>query len=155
MKAKRLPLMILAMLALAFAGCGDDDDDDDGGGGSGGGGGGSAETVQLSATDFKFTPASPTVAEPGEVTFVVTNDGDTDHALEVEGPDEEQETDTIAPGDSAELTVDLSEEGSFEMYCPIGNHKEMGMEGEVVVGSGSGGGDSDDDSGGGGGGYGY
>jgi plastocyanin len=161
----RFPLLALAVLALAFAGCGDDDDDDGGGGGSAqssaptGGGGG--ETVKLSETDFKITPASPSVSQPGEVTFAVTNDGNTDHALEVEGPGEEQETDTIAPGDSANLKVDLSKDGTFEFYCPIGNHKEMGMEGQITVGKGgpvaSGGEDEEksedesDDSGGGGG----
>jgi uncharacterized cupredoxin-like copper-binding protein len=159
----RFPLLALAVVALAFAGCGDDDDDGGGGGSSqssaptGGGGG---ETVKLSETDFKITPASPSVSQAGEVTFVVTNDGKTDHALEVEGPGEEQKTDTIAPGDSANLKVDLSKDGTFEFYCPISNHKALGMEGEITVGKGgpvsSGGEDEDkskesDDSGGAGG----
>jgi uncharacterized cupredoxin-like copper-binding protein len=128
-----------ALLAVPIAGCGGDDDDESEGGEatpaatstapSGGGGG---ETVDMSLTDFALNPADPTV-KPGTVTFDVTNDGQTTHALEVEGPGEEAETEDLSPGDSAKLTVDLSQPGTYEMYCPVGNHREMGMEGEVRV----------------------
>jgi uncharacterized cupredoxin-like copper-binding protein len=132
------------LFALAVAGCGGDDDDNGGNGGGGGYGaaGGATqatttadsggETVDMSLTDFALNPADPTV-NAGTVTFNVANDGQTTHALEVEGPGEEVETDNLAPGDSAKLTVDLNEPGTYEMYCPVGNHKEMGMEGEITV----------------------
>lgn len=130
-----------AALAVPIAGCGGDDDDDTsadtgaateaatttGGAASGGG-----EAVDMSLTDFALNPADPTV-KAGTVTFNVTNDGGTTHALEVEGPGEEVETEDLAPGDSAKLTVDLSKPGTYEMYCPVGNHKDMGMEGDVKV----------------------
>jgi uncharacterized cupredoxin-like copper-binding protein len=29
--------------------------------------------------------------------------------------------------------VKLDKPGRYEMYCPVGNHKEQGMEGTVVV----------------------
>jgi uncharacterized cupredoxin-like copper-binding protein len=29
--------------------------------------------------------------------------------------------------------VDLNEPGTYEMYCPVSNHREMGMEGEITV----------------------
>ena len=41
-------------------------------------------------------------------------------------------TETIGPGESASVTVDL-ESGTYEMYCPIGNHRDLGMTGEVTV----------------------
>jgi Copper binding proteins, plastocyanin/azurin family len=66
----------------------------------------------------------------------------------VEGPGGESETEDIAPGDSAELTVDLSQAGTYEWYCPIGNHKELGMEGEIRVADASGAAPPADDSGG-------
>jgi plastocyanin len=128
-----------ALLVVPIAGCGGDDDDDGEGGEatpaatatapSGGGGG---ETVDMSLTDFALNPADPTV-KPGTVTFNVTNDGQAPHALEVEGPGEEVETDTLSAGGSAKLTVDLNQPGTYEMYCPVGNHREMGMEGQVRV----------------------
>ena len=73
------------------------------------------------------------------MTLDVKNDGQIAHALEVEGPNGEAKTGTIDPGSSATLTVDLSKPGTYEMYCPIDNHKGMGMKGTVVVaGGGSG-----------------
>ena len=160
--ATRLPILVLLAGALAFAGCGSDDSGDGGSTGAAeqsapaASGGGGAETVNLSETEFKIDPADPSVKKAGKVTFKVTNDGTIDHALEVEGPNGEAESDTIAAGESTTLTVDLSKAGKYEMYCPIGNHRAQGMEGSVTVAGGgsapaedSGGGS--DDSGGSGG----
>jgi FtsP/CotA-like multicopper oxidase with cupredoxin domain len=55
----------------------------------------------------------------------------------------EEETETIEPGETAELTVDLSKEGSYEIYCPINGHRDMGMEGTLTVGAASIGGGTD------------
>jgi plastocyanin len=160
MGAVRWMGVITCAAGMLLAGCGDDSSDS-GSSGSGSGssssagsssGGGGA--VKISETEFKLDPADAKVGKAGKVTFKVTNDGEVVHALEVEGPGEEAKTDSIDPGKSATLKVDLSKAGTYEMYCPIGNHKAMGMEGKVVVaggGSGSSGSDekgSDDDSGG-------
>ena len=62
----------------------------------------------------------------------------------------EVETGDLEPGESADLTVDFSEAGEYEMYCPVDGHRGMGMEGSITVG-GEGGGDDDrrdDDRGG-------
>ena len=68
------------------------------------------------------------------------NDGATVHDLEVEGPGTETKlASELDPGQSGTLTVDLSEPGSYEWYCPVGNHREKGMEGEITV-AGEGGG---------------
>jgi plastocyanin len=152
-------VLAAAVLALAVpvAGCGGDDDDDDGpeaaattttteteddggaagggGGGepSGGGGGGGGETLDVSLVDFRIEPANPTVGA-GTVTFNVSNDGQAPHNLEVEGPTGEAELEQdLAPGESGELTVDLSEPGTYTWYCPVGDHESLGMVGEVTV----------------------
>ena len=140
-RARRSAIAILAVAAsIGFAACGGDDDDDDESAGAtatteettaAGGGGG--ETVKVSATDFKFDPSDPTVA-PGEVTFDVTNDGKTLHNLEVEGPSGEAELpEDLQPGDAGSLAVDLSEPGTYKFYCPVGNHEDLGMVGDVTV----------------------
>jgi uncharacterized cupredoxin-like copper-binding protein len=152
-------LALLAGLAVVLAGCG---------GSSGGSkttaapsGSGGGQTIQVKETEYKLTPSSLTVAKPGTVTFEVTNAGQTDHALEVEGNGVEEETETISPGSSAKLTVDLSKNGTYEVYCPIDGHRDMGMEAKLVVGSASAGGggtttnDDDKTSTDSGGGYGY
>ena len=91
------------------------------------------DTVDVSETEYELDPSDPTISKPGVVEFVVTNDGEIDHSLEVEGPTGEVETPVIAPGDSATLEADLSEPGEFTWYCPIGTHAEQGMEGTITV----------------------
>ena len=134
---------VVAVLAVAaslgLAACGGDDDDDESaatteptattGAAEAGGG----ETVKMSAIDFEFDPSDPTVA-PGEVTFEVMNDGEAPHNLEVEGPSGEAELpEDLQPGDSGDLPVDLNEPGTYRFYCPVGNHEDLGMVGEVTV----------------------
>jgi uncharacterized cupredoxin-like copper-binding protein len=165
----RLIGVVAVAAGVLLGGCGSDDD----GGSSGSsaqktettsaGGGGAGATVNVSETEFKIDPANLKVAKAGKVKFQATNDGQIVHALEVEGPGDEAETEQIQPGQSATVSADLSKAGTYEMYCPVGNHRQQGMEGKVTVpGGGSGtstSGEDDkggeDDSGGGGGGGGY
>jgi len=113
-------------------------------------------TIEVEETEYELDPAGPRVRSAGLVKFEVTNAGDIAHALEVEGPEGEVETEEIAPGDTATLEADLTKPGSYRWYCPIADHADRGMDGQIVVaGSGSGGGSSseDDDASGGSGGY--
>ena len=98
------------------------------------------QPIAISETEFKLDPSSVQVDQAGSVTFRVTNNGTVDHALEVDGLGVEEETETIKPGESAELTVDLSKDGSYEIYCPIDGHRDSGMEGTLTVGAAMGGG---------------
>ena len=134
---RKLLVLIAVLVPLTLAACGDDDDEattaateetttEAAGGASGGG-----ETVDISETEFQLDPSEVTVAA-GEVTFALTNDGNTTHNLEVEGNGVEEVSDTMEPGASTDLTVSL-DAGTYEMYCAIGDHQEQGMEGEVTV----------------------
>jgi uncharacterized cupredoxin-like copper-binding protein len=134
--------VIAAAIAVPVAGCGGGDDDNstsaDTGGATpatttGGAGGGAGQTVDMTAADFKFDPSDPTV-KSGNVTFNLKNEGQAPHSLEIEdvnGQDQEIEGD-VAPGQSGSLTVNLPP-GKYEFYCPVANHKEMGMEGDLTV----------------------
>jgi plastocyanin len=134
-KVKRFALLLVVAL---LAGCGSDDNSDEAGGTTAEPAG-SGSTVELVATDFKFGPSTVNVGAAGSTTFRLTNDGGTTHALEIEGQGVEEETDEIGPGESAEVTVDLKA-GEYEFYCPVSNHRELGMEGTLVVGGGAAGG---------------
>ena len=127
-----------AAVAVPMVGCGGSSDDNStsnaatpastSGGASGAGG-----SVDLTATDFKFNPSDPTV-KSGEVTFNLKNDGQVTHSLEIEdvnGKDVELEGD-VSPGSSGTLKANLAP-GTYEFYCPVDNHKEMGMTGEITV----------------------
>jgi uncharacterized cupredoxin-like copper-binding protein len=135
--------VIAAAVAVPVAGCGGGSDDNSTSADSSGGGappasttasgGGSGQTVDMTAADFKFDPSDPTV-KSGQVTFNLKNDGQVPHSLEIEdvnGQDQEIEGD-VQPGQSGTLTVNLPP-GKYEFYCPVANHKEMGMEGDITV----------------------
>jgi uncharacterized cupredoxin-like copper-binding protein len=118
---------------LGLAACGDDDEGTTGATTTTPTAAGAASTVDVSETDFALDPSDPTV-KAGEVTFNVTNDGQTLHNLEVEGPAGEAELEQdLQPGESGTLKVNLDKPGKYEWYCPVGNHREMGMRGEITV----------------------
>ncbi len=119
---------LLIASVFALAGCGGDEDE----GATTGTTGTSSQTFSISESDFTLTPSTLTIDAPGTYTLEATNDGGVDHSLEIEGDGVEEETETIGPGESASVTVDL-ESGTYEMYCPIGNHRDLGMAGEITV----------------------
>ena len=98
--------------------------------------GAASATVKVTETEYKIDPENPRVAKAGVVDFEVRNTGKVPHALEIEGPGGEVETDTIAPGKRATLKADLSRPGTYRWYCPVGDHEERGMTGNVTVAGG-------------------
>ena len=132
--------LLLLPVCLALAGCG-------GGYGSSSGNNGTTtaaapaagHVVSLSESEYKISPSTVSVANAGKVTFDVKNMGQITHALEIEGNGVETKTMSIAPGEAASITVDLSKNGKYEMYCPIDGHRAKGMEGTIQVGGSTGG----------------
>ena len=89
------------------------------------------EQVDVSLIEFAID--MPATVPAGEVTFSVTNDGTITHSFEVEGNGLEEElASPLSPGQSGTLTVDLAP-GTYEIYCPIGNHADLGMRVELTV----------------------
>ena len=134
----RRTLMAVILATASLAGCGGDDDEQPASTpaatqepSSGGGGGG--ETVKVSAPEdgsLKFDQSELT-AKAGKVTFNFSNPSQVPHAFEVEGNGVEEETDVVTQGD-ASVTVDLKP-GTYEYYCPVGQHRQAGMEGTLTV----------------------
>lgn len=97
-----------------------------------------AGEVQVSLTDFSIE--MPETLPAGPTTFRVSNDGAVEHNFEVEGQGMEEElAENLAPGGTGTLQVDL-EPGTYEIYCPVGDHADRGMRMELTVQAGSGGG---------------
>jgi plastocyanin len=141
-------IALLCALSMVAVGCGDDDDDGGGGGdsantqtsesGGGGGGeasgGGKAQTLKLIADPggaLKFDKSTLT-AQPGKVTIVMDNPSDLPHAVEIEGSGVEVAGETVGKGGVSKASADVKA-GEYEYYCPVGNHKEAGMEGTLTV----------------------
>jgi uncharacterized cupredoxin-like copper-binding protein len=130
--------VIGAAVAVPMVGCGSSSDDNSTSNAAtpastSGGSSGASGTVDLTATDFKFDPSEPSV-KSGNVTFNLKNDGQVTHSLEIEdvnGEDKELEGD-VSPGSNGTLAVNLKP-GTYEFYCPIDSHKQMGMTGEITV----------------------
>ena len=129
----RLSLVLSAVLALVLASCGADEGEEEQAGPAG-------QTIEIVETDFALDPADVQLEGPGTYTFRAVNEGETAHALEIEGMGIEEETEEFGPGESAELTVELTEAGEYELYCPVDGHKDLGMEGTLTVGGAAGGG---------------
>jgi len=94
-------------------------------------------TVTITLTEFSITPATITVPLGEPVTFVVTNTGGAQHNLEVELEDRDIEQRLFAtnlmPGETRQATFTFTEPGAWEMYCPVGNHRTLGMQGTILV----------------------
>ncbi len=126
-----------ACAALAFAGCGSDDNSDSGGSSStpasGASGGGGGSTLSLSAPadgSKKFDQATAT-AKAGTVTVKFDNPSSLPHAVEIEGNGVEKAGDVVTSGDTS-FSVDLKP-GEYTYYCPVGDHRDAGMEGKLTV----------------------
>jgi uncharacterized cupredoxin-like copper-binding protein len=119
---------LLAALGLAFAGCGSDNGDEEGSAPAGS----PIRTITVEETEYALEPSSVQLERAGTYAFKVVNEGSVGHALEIEGEGIEEETDVLDPGQEATLTVEL-EEGSYKLYCPVGDHEDRGMTGAVGV----------------------
>lgn len=105
--------------------------------GSGGGGGGSAEStagpVEVTMSEFAFSPSDLEVPAGG--TLNVTNGGALVHNLEVR--DTGIKTADLPGGESAELALEGLEPGAYEFFCNISGHAEQGMVGTLTVSGGA------------------
>ena len=95
---------------------------------------GPAEAQTVTATEGEmYIELSQEEFTAGSTTFEVTNEGAATHDFVVERDGEDvAATDTIAPGGSTTLTVDL-EPGEYVIYCSVANHRALGMEVTVTV----------------------
>jgi plastocyanin len=134
---KRLAALLFVVVALpvALVACGGGD----GGGGEGAaeeGGAAASETLHVTATDFAFDPNAITASD-GNLTFEVMNEGGAPHALAVRGNGVDESSDTVDGGQSTTFEMSL-QDGSYEIYCPVGDHADRGMVGTLQVGVGGG-----------------
>ena len=141
--------LVLALVAVVLTSCGGGGSSGSSGGGGGqsgsasspsttvGASGGVIKTVAIKESEFKLSPSSVTLSKPGTYAFKAQDKGSTQHSLTIEGKgvkgDEVELEQALSPGQSGVLTVTFQKSGTYEMYCPVDGHEQMGMKGKVVV----------------------
>ena len=129
---RRLTL-IAAIAVLAFAGCGGDDKEPASSSGSSSSSSG-GENITISADPGGALKLDMTelTAKAGKVTVTMDNPSDVPHAVEIEGNGVEAEGKTVGKGAKSVASADLKA-GTYDFYCPVGNHRAEGMEGKLTV----------------------
>jgi uncharacterized cupredoxin-like copper-binding protein len=89
------------------------------------------QTVQVSEVEYKIRLPETTL-KAGKYTFEVKNDGKVPHNLVVQGTGVQESTSDLAPGKSESLTVELKP-GTYDFFCSIPGHKQLGMDQKVTV----------------------
>jgi uncharacterized cupredoxin-like copper-binding protein len=93
------------------------------------------QEVQL--REFAIEPATFTVAAGETVHLNVTNQGAREHNLELElesaGIDQVLFGANLQPGQSDTAEVTFSQPGTWELYCPLDQHRDRGMLASVQV----------------------
>lgn len=124
--------LLIVPLAVAFAACGDDDDGSSGDdaadattpAATAAPTGAGPTTLDISAQDFAFSPATLSAVAGEEVTLTITNDGNATHTFTIDDLDVDVQ---LAPGD--EQTVTFTPTGDDTFYCRF--HRAAGMEGTL------------------------
>lgn len=96
-----------------------------------------AGQLQLTAVEgtngLGFEPAELS-ADAGTVTITMENpDGDKmPHAIAIEGNGVDESGEIVDAGGTSTVTADL-QPGEYTFYCPVGQHRQNGMEGTLTV----------------------
>jgi len=80
--------------------------------------------------NYSFSPNQLTVKKGDKVKITFSDEGGF-HNLAIDGYNEK--TATIRTGNSAVVEFTADKAGSFAFYCSVGNHREQGMQGTLIV----------------------
>lgn len=92
---------------------------------------GEVKEVSVEGGEYKFSPDSISVVAGEKVQVNFKNTGRLPHNLSLD--ELNFATDTIPGGKTTSAEFTASKTGSFTMYCSVGNHRSLGMEGKVEV----------------------
>lgn len=96
------------------------------------------QEVQVALTEFKIEPSTFSVKPGDKVRFVVTNSGQFPHDIHIEGQGVTAEivegaTGNIQKGRTATFEITFEKAGTYQIWCPVGQHRQRGMEGTLTV----------------------
>jgi plastocyanin len=91
---------------------------------------GAEKTFTVTASSFKFDPAEMKVKKGDKVTIVFKNSGGM-HDWVIDEFD--AGTKQLPAGGTETISFVADKVGTFEYYCSVGNHRQMGMKGTLIV----------------------
>ena len=98
--------------------------------------GGASTHLQIAASDRGGLSFSTThlTAKAGRVTIVMRNPGSDSfpHGVAIDGHGVSTAGNIASPGQTSTVTVKLRP-GTYSFFCPVGNHRAQGMEGNLTV----------------------
>jgi len=126
---------VVLMIALVGAACGGNPDEESSRPTETPNATSTATGVRVTATMTDYAiDLSTTSFRPGRYTFVARQAGQAPHAISIRGPGVETASTRVVPaGGSDELLTVTLQAGTYELWCPVGNHRQQGMEVEATV----------------------
>ncbi len=91
---------------------------------------GDVKEFTIRESNFKLNPANITVNKGDNVRIIVVNDQG-QHNLFVEGY--EKRVPVLSSGKSQVMEFVADRPGIFKIWCEVDAHRELGMEGELIV----------------------
>ena len=88
--------------------------------------------AEVSLVDYALDAATSRIPRAGLIAFVATNDGQTRHALAVDGPSGSVRTPVLRLGERATFSIRLPA-GTYKWYCPVADHEQRGMVGRIRI----------------------
>lgn len=87
--------------------------------------------INVSAKEYAYTPSTITVKSGENVKINFTNNGTTAHNLTIQGLN--LATNSIGPGETDSISFVAPAAGSYNFYCSIDGHKDLGLSGTLIV----------------------
>lgn len=95
------------------------------------------QQVSITLKEFMITPNKITVTQGQPVQFTVTNAGTVEHNFKVDMHDQGIEqvlfSPNLKPGETRTAEYTFPVAGDWGMDCPVDEHEEHGMEGDITV----------------------
>lgn len=94
-----------------------------------------AREIEVVAENMQYNPSQIQVQAGEEVRIRLINRGDKEHSIEIELPGGEEElAQNLQPGERGMLEFTAPDQaGTYTIYCPVDDHREKGMTGELIV----------------------
>ncbi|MDB5266593.1 MAG: Blue (Type 1) copper protein [Parcubacteria group bacterium] len=89
-----------------------------------------SKTFTVTGSNFAFAPSALSVNKGDKVTIIFKNSGGL-HDFKID--EFAAATKRINGGESDTVTFTADRSGSFEFYCSVGTHRQMGMKGTLTV----------------------